>query len=164
MDSFRYVPDRVRMFLENYPYEENSTCAFSRLGKPLSKCRVGLVCTAGLYVEGLEPPFDLEREKRNPAWGDPTYRRIPLGADRKAIRYAHRHYNHGGIKKDLNILFPVDRLIEFKSRGIIGEVAGENYSFMGYIPGIAEVKEKYGPEVARKLKEQGADIVLMVPS
>ena len=33
--------------------------------------------TAGISVEGLEPPFDAEREKREPMWGDPTYRRIP---------------------------------------------------------------------------------------
>lgn len=164
MDSFRYVPDRARMFLENYLFEVNSECPFTKLEKPASECRVGLVCTAGLYVEGLEPPFDTERERRNPAWGDPTSRRLPLNAERSAIKSSHRHFHHGGINRDINILYPVDRLLEFKSRGIIGDVVEINHSFMGYIPDLAPVKEKYGPEVAKSLKEQGADMVFLVPS
>ncbi len=164
MDSFRFIPDGIRKYIEGYPFEQNSTCPLTRLTKPPNECIVGLVTTAGLFIEGLEPSFDLEREKKNPAWGDPTFRHIPLNADRSLIRDAHRHYNHGGVRKDLNVLFPVDRLLALKEKGRIRGVSAMNFSFMGYIPDLSPVKDTYAPQVAKEFKEAGADVVLMVPS
>lgn len=57
------------------------------LVKPLSKCRVALVSSGGIYQKD-DVPFDLARERREPLWGGPSFREIPRGVAREDIRVA----------------------------------------------------------------------------
>jgi hypothetical protein len=38
------------------------------------------------------------------------------------------------------------------------------YSFMGALRDVTEVIEKTGPEVAKRLKDEGVDVVLLTPT
>ena len=77
----------------------------------------------------------------------------------------HDYYDHADADKDINIVFPVERLKEFEKDGIIGRVANIHYGFMGHITGrhIPELITRIAPEVARNLKEEKVDIVLLTP-
>ena len=48
-------------------------------------------------------------------------------------------------------------------QGVIGSVADNYYSFMGALRDMRGVVEKTGPEVAKRLKEEGVNLVLLVP-
>jgi hypothetical protein len=48
------------------------------LRKPLAESTVAFVSSAGIARLG-DPAFDQEHERRDPWWGDPSYRLIPRG-------------------------------------------------------------------------------------
>src|SRR6201998_138707 len=63
---------------------------FPTLAKLLSECTVALLSTAGI-ARNDDRPFDQEGERRNPWWGDPSFRVIPLGTSESDIRLYHMH-------------------------------------------------------------------------
>ncbi len=83
VDSFKFLPGSIAAYYRNLPVQREEPVPFTPLGKPLEQCRFALVTTAGIYHKGKEPPFDAEREKREPMWGDPSFRRIPGRSGRR---------------------------------------------------------------------------------
>lgn len=127
--------------------------------KELSKCKVAIVTTAGVHLKS-QKPFDMEDKE-----GDPTFREVPGDAPREEFTITHKYYDHADADRDINIIFPIDRLSEMKEKGEIGEVAGLHYSFMGHILGrhLKTLVEETAIEVARRLKSAGVDAVLLTP-
>jgi hypothetical protein len=82
---------------------------------------------------GTDRPFDQEGERRNPWWGDPSYRIIPSTATSPDMRLYHLHIDPSYAEQDLNCLFPLQRLQELVEAGEIGRSAPRHYSIMGYI-------------------------------
>jgi D-proline reductase (dithiol) PrdB len=137
------------------------------LVKPLTECRFGLLTSAGLYQRGVEPPFDVEREKQEPTWGDPTYRRLPAEIQPAEVGVSHLHLNTEDILADFNIVLPIHRFQELVVEGHIGGLAAHAYSFMGYQgfpPDTSAWETPYGPQVAQELKAEQVDCVLIVPA
>ena len=64
----------------------------------------------------------------------------------------------------MNVLFPVDRVRELQSEGIIGEVAPTHYSFAGFIQEPTHLVDVTAPEVARQLRDAQVDAVLLTPA
>jgi glycine/betaine/sarcosine/D-proline reductase family selenoprotein B len=164
MDSFRFTPSYVEIVMKNYPYLHYDTSPFTPLNKELKNCKVSLVTTGGFYVEGEQKPYDLEREKIDPGWGDPTYRVIPRNVHREKLKIAHRHYNKGGVRKDVNVVFPLDRFEELEKKGEIGLLSQSHYSFQGNIPNVQDLILRFGVEVALRLKMEKVDFVFMTPA
>lgn len=92
--------------------------------------------------------------------GDTTYREIPADIDTKELMVTHGGFDNSDINKDVNAMFPLDRLRELVAEGYIGSLTPEMYGFMGGGGNIEVYEKQTGPEIARKLKEQGTDIVL----
>lgn len=164
VDSFKYLPRSLRGYYEARCPARREPVPWTPLAKPLSEARVALVTTAGIWVKGLEPPFDYEREKREPMWGDPTFRRIPRYTKQEQIGAGHLHLNNRDILLDVNIQLPLHRMQELEESGRIGSLADTNYSFMGYQPDTTEWEEKYGPECAGLMKDEAVDVVLLTPA
>jgi hypothetical protein len=58
------------------------------LSKPLADSTVALLSSVGLALK-TDRPFDQEGERRNPWWGDPSYRILPRRGDlERAVRLA----------------------------------------------------------------------------
>jgi D-proline reductase (dithiol) PrdB len=74
----------------------------------------------------------MEREKREPLWGDRTFRRIPRGTTERDIEVNHLHINTTYIKQDINVILPLGRMAEFEEEKIIGRLAATAYSFYGF--------------------------------
>ncbi len=164
VDSFKFLPGSIAAYYRNLPVQREEPGPWTPLSKPLSRCRFAMVTTAGLYVKGLEPPFDAEREQREPLWGDPSFRRIPRGVSQERIGASHLHINDRDILADMNIVLPVQRFLELESQGVIGSLAETSYCFMGYQMNTREWRERYGPEVASLLKDEAVDAVLLTPA
>lgn len=164
VDSFKYLPRSLRGYYESRPPERREPIPWTPLAKPLAEAKVALVTTAGIWVDGREPSFDYEREKREPMWGDPTFRRIPRDTRQDKIRAGHLHINNRDILADVNVQLPLDRMRELESAGRIGSLAEMNYSFMGYQPNTTEWENKYGPECAGLMKDEAVDAVLLTPA
>jgi len=126
-----------------------------RLERPIEAARVALVGTAGAFLPG-QPAFSL-----GPG-GDTSFREIPAGAQK--IRLAHVGYDVPRARKDPDVVFPLALLRALAADGAIGELAPRNYSYMGYVPDAEPLLCDSGPEVARRLRADGVDLVLLVPS
>ena len=120
---------------------------------------VSLVVTAGAHLSDSQPGF----ENVDPQ-GDDTYRVIPSDTKIENIGLSHRGYNTKRSIKDLDTVFPISLLNRYAEEGRIGKAAARHYSFMGYIPHETVLMEERVPEVASMLKEDGVDLVLLVPS
>lgn len=120
---------------------------------------MAIVTTAGVHQRDQEP-FDMGDPD-----GDPSYRVIDGRMPAADLMITHDYYDHADADRDINIVFPIERLRELASEGVIGGVALFHYGFMGHIvgPHIPELIEGTAPEVAGKLKEDEVDVALLIP-
>lgn len=127
--------------------------------KELSRCKVAIVTTAGVHCKSQQP-FDMMDHE-----GDPTFREVPGNTPKSELTITHKYYDHKDADLDINIVYPIDRLFEMKERGEIGEVAEFHYGFMGHILGrhLKTLVENTAPEIARRLKGSGVDVVFLTP-
>lgn len=120
--------------------------------KELKDMRVALATAAGVH---------LKSDKRFNLAGDFTFRVIPGDAPSEDLMVSHGGYDNADVNKDINCMFPIDRLRELAEEGFIKEVAPRHIGFMGGGGDQKKFKEETGPEIARILKEDGVDAVLM---
>ncbi|MGD8457315.1 MAG: glycine/sarcosine/betaine reductase selenoprotein B family protein [Anaerolineales bacterium] len=167
VDSFKFLPRLIAIFYQATEVQPRQPIPWTPLEKPLTECVFGLVTSGGLYHKDVEPPFDLEREKSEPTWGDPSYRTIPRDISQSDVGVSHLHINPEDVLADFNILLPIHRFHELAEDGVIGGLAEQNYSFMGfqgYPPDTTEWGEVYGPQVAELFKSEGVACVLLTPA
>ena len=163
IDSFKFLPGSIANYYRNLPVQREEPVPFTPLAMPLAGCRFALVTTAAIHQLGKTPPFDTEREKREPFWGDPTFRRVPRDVRQKEIGACHLHTNNRDVLLDVNIALPVHRFAELEAESVIGSLAPTSYSFMGYQMNTSEWRERYAPEAAAQMKDEGVDAVLLTP-
>ena len=92
---------------------------------------ISLVTSGGISLKS-DPPFDMEREKREPLWGDRSYRTIPRRTTEKDIEVNHLHIKTNYIKKDINVILPLSRMAEFEEERIMYNmrtIGSGNFSF-----------------------------------
>ena len=163
VDSYKWLPPSLKAWFANMQTPPYEGVPWTPLARPLPEATVALVTTAGINVRGAEPPFDFEREWDHPMWGDPTYRTLPRDVTQEQVQTGHLHIDNSDIDRDVNICFPVDRMRELETQGVIGRFAPRNFSFMGYQPDTTEWRDRYAPEVAQKMRDDGVDAVLLTP-
>jgi D-proline reductase (dithiol) PrdB len=133
--------------------------AFTPLDKPLDECRVSLISTTGVHLRGQEP-FDTAA-----ALGDSSYRPIPSDADARSFCISHTHYPLERASADINVILPIERLRELTEEGVIGSVGEHHYCF-GFDLHVRELVDPAtgtAHELARALKDDGVDVVLLTP-
>lgn len=143
--------------------QEPGVVPFTRLAKPLRECTVALLSTAGI-ARNDDRPFDQEGELRNPWWGDPSFRTIPLGTAEKDIRIYHMHIDPRFGEADLDVVLPMRRLAELAGEGVIGRPAKTHYSMMGYILEPSELVGKTAPDIAEHMRAEGVDAAALFPA
>lgn len=154
-------PALARHFINAYkPCETTDGVPWTPANKPLKNCKVAVVTTSGVHHKS-QKPFDMADKA-----GDPTCRVIDLTKPLSDLMITHDYYDHADADKDINIVFPIERLREFVKEGKIGTLSDTAYAFMGHIDGahINTLITRNAPEVARKLKSDGVDVVLLTPA
>ncbi len=125
---------------------------FTPVTKPLKEMRIALATAAGVH---------LKSDKRFNLAGDTTFREIPGDAPADQLMVSHGGYDNADVNKDINCMFPIDRLRELQAEGIFKEVAPMHYGFMGGGGNQEVFTEKTGPEIAAKLLAEEVDAVLL---
>ena len=154
-------PSLAQRFITAYePWESGEAVPWSPPKKPLNACKLALVTTSGVH-HSEQKPFDMQDGD-----GDPSFRVIDAATIGKDYKITHDYYDHSDAEKDLNIIFPLQRLQELQQEGVIGQLADSHYSFMGHIDGrhIATLIGQAAQEVARRLKQDQVDVVLLTPA
>jgi D-proline reductase (dithiol) PrdB len=126
---------------------------------PLSACRISLVTTAGVHHKD-QTPYDMQDPE-----GDPTFRVIDASRPIRDLMITHDYYDHSDADRDINVVFPIERLKELENEGLIGEAVKIHYAFMGHITGrhVEALLNKSAPEVAMRLRADDVDAVVLVP-
>lgn len=164
IDSYRFLDFASRQVMKAWAArQEQGTIPFAPLAKPLSECTVALISTAGI-ARNDDQPFDQESERRDPWWGDPSFRQIPLGTTEQDVRLYHMHIDPRFGQADLDVVLPMRRLTELAREGIIGQPAPRHYSLMGYIMEPAVLVEKTAPAIAGLLRADHIDAAALVPA
>jgi D-proline reductase (dithiol) PrdB len=163
VDSYRWLPRSLADIYRKWPLERIEPLPWTPLPEPLSTCKLALVTTAGVYVEGHEPAFDVERERREPTWGDPTHRTIPSDAPRQEIGTSHLHVNNEFVRADLNVVLPLDAAEAALAAGRIGALAETHYSLLGYQLDTTVWETQTAPHVAELLRHDGVNVALLTP-
>jgi hypothetical protein len=138
------------------PFELGAT-PWAPLSIPISQAKVALVTTGGFYVAGQEP-YETDGPENK---GDYSFRAIPRNTPTDKLEVAHLHYDLSGPKEDRNCVFPIDRAEELVKDGVIGSLSDTYYSFMGFIMNPELLANETAPEVARLLKADGVDAVVL---
>jgi D-proline reductase (dithiol) PrdB len=163
IDSYRFLDFASRQVMKAWAArQEHGAIPFTPLAKPLSECTVALVSTSGVARNG-DRPFDQEGERRNPWWGDPSFRVIPLGTTEKDVRLYHLHIDRRFGEADLDVVLPMRRLSELSREGFVGRPAPTHYSIMGYILEPAELIEKTAPAIAERMQAEGVAAAALFP-
>jgi len=107
----------------------------------------------------------MEREKSEPTWGDPSWRTIPKNISQEKVDATHLHINTDHVKRDIGVAMGFKALMALESEGVIGSLAEENYSVMGYQENGCEAwQSKTAPEIIKHLQQAGVDAVIMAPA
>ena len=91
VDSYRFISGITKRMIRSWiSMERPREIPWTPLAKPLSECTVSLISSAGIALK-IDRPFDQEGERRNPWWGDPSYRILPNTATSQDVRLYHLH-------------------------------------------------------------------------
>ena len=122
--------------------------------RSLANARVALITTGGVYMRDAQESFVDD---------DPSFRVIRSDTPASGLGIFHEHYDKSNAEKDINVIFPIERLREMDVEGSIGSIGADSFGFMGYIIGdnIPRLMEETAPEVARMLRADNVDAALV---
>jgi D-proline reductase (dithiol) PrdB len=146
------IPEPTRTAVANLPCPSFDTTPFVA-GPPLSKRRVAIVSSAALIHRGDKPfPF-----------GSGEYRAVPSDWSNSDILVSHVsiNFDRAGYQRDLNVVYPIDRLRELAAEGVIGSVAATHYTVMGSTDPAAMVESADG--IAAALLADHCNAVVLAP-
>jgi len=123
------------------------------LKRPLAEATVALITTGGVHLCSDEP-FLLK--------SDDSFRTTPRSASSAELCITHEHYDRRDAARDLNLIFPLERLLELEARGVVGHVAETHYGF-GFTDNPHELLSP-GHRIGTMLAQANVDLVLLVPA
>jgi D-proline reductase (dithiol) PrdB len=152
-----YQAGKVLEVVKRYPLIVSDGIPWTPYRGWPSEQTVALITSGGLYLKDSQPAFETAS-----IHGDPSFREIPKTARPEDFGIAHAHYDHSLAEQDINVIFPLQRLLELENEKIIGRVAETHYSF-SYVNDVVTLITVSVPQVLERLKTAGADILLLVP-
>ncbi len=120
--------------------------------KELQEMKVAFVTAAGVHRK---------QDKKFNLAGDHTFREIPDDTPASDLMVTHGGYDNADANKDINCMFPLDRLHELAEEGFIKESAPTHFGFMGGGGDQVKLKEETGPEIVDIIKNEGVDAVVL---
>lgn len=152
------------MYANAQPVEGERDPVWAPFEKRLADARIALLTSAGLSLAGEQEPFDLDRERAEPTWGDPTFRVLPHALADKLLTMSHLHVNNTDVLADHNVALPTDVLDDLVADGLIGGPSAWHYSVMGYQERGARVwRHETAPAIIDLLRDDRVDGVVLAP-
>jgi len=152
-----YCAGKMTEIVKKYPFIVSDGVPWTPFRGQPSEHTFAMVTSGGLYLKDSQLPFDTVS-----IHGDPSIREIPKTVRQEEIGIAHAHYDHSLGEHDINIIFPIQRLIELEKERIIGRLTDTHYSF-SYVNNVVPLLTKTVPKLISRLKADEVDILLLVP-
>lgn len=136
------------------PVADLDAPALTPLAVPLNRARVMLLNSAGVHRKD-DPPFA--------PTNDLSFRRIPAAIEPHLLRPSHPTPMRRPGRRDVNVVFPYQRLAELAAGGVIGGVTQAHLSMLGAVKRLRALADEVAPAIAAEGREQGADLLFIVP-
>jgi D-proline reductase (dithiol) PrdB len=146
------IPQPTHDVVVNLPCPTFETTPFVS-GPPLAQRRVAIVSSAALIRRGDKPfPFGS---------GECRFVAADTPAGDLLISHVSINFDRSGWQRDINVVFPIDRLRDLAAAGEIGGVADTHYTVMGSTDpaAMADAVE----QIAGQLRQERIDSVLLSP-
>ena len=154
----RFSRWRANENLSGYPWVENVHAPLTVVRRALPMLNLGLITSAGAYIEGMEP-FDTSARD-----GDLNYLEIPVEVDAADMRYAAKGYDPAAVIEDRNAQIPIDRLLEYGANAVIGQLNPVWWSISSRIPNALRVADELTPKLAERLRRYEVHAALLIPA
>lgn len=128
------------------------------LAKPISECRVCFVSTSGVQPKGTMP-FDVVHPI-----GDYSFRTVPSDSAVEDLEIHQLKYPTFGANRDLNVIYPIERLRELVEENVIGSLTTNFFSFIGYNMDAKRLEETLAEDLADAIQNEAPDILLAAPA
>ena len=129
---------------------------FTPFDRPLEKATIALVTAGGVHRRDQDP-FNIADEL-----GDLTFRPIEPEVEVADLMVTHHHYDHSDADRDVNVVFPIERLRELAAEGVVGGLAKVHVGYMGYSMQLKNMYEQTVPAIADAIERQSrADAVVL---
>jgi D-proline reductase (dithiol) PrdB len=162
MEPVRYVDLLNQRYRQQgfppYEWTVNDDAPLTPPTKPLSACTVALLTSGGVSHCSM------------PAWNPDAKNDLRLDAVDPAatapdFQVHDSYYDTADAERDVNCVFPIDRLRELAAQGVVGGVAARHWSgFMGRIYSRTKVREESAPALVPELRRDHVDLFLLVPA
>ena len=139
----------------DYPFVRNRRAPFLPARRALPMLNLALISSAGAYIDGT-PAFAGD--------SDATFKEIPIDVEGADLRYAARGYDPAAVQQDMNSEVPIERLREFETNGIIGQLNPVFWSFSGLIPDAARISDELVPPLLERVNRYEVQAALLVPA
>jgi D-proline reductase (dithiol) PrdB len=122
-------------------------------GPPLAQRRLAIVSSAALIRRG-EKPFH---------FGSAECRFLPASIPNGELLLSHVsiNFDRAGFQRDLNVVYPIDRLREFAAEGVIGGMAETHFTVMGSTDPVGMTAT--ADQIAGQLRQERIDSILLSP-
>jgi D-proline reductase (dithiol) PrdB len=129
------------------------------LAKPLSHARLVLISSCGVHRKS-DRPLDVCHP-----FGDFDFRRVPSDATPADLTIHQLKYPHDDADRDINVIFPIERLQELVVEGVLGGLTPNFFSFIGYNMDPERFERTVAHDIAEAVAlEERADVALLVPA
>lgn len=147
---------------ERYPgsmIRKDDPVDLALLKKPINECRVSFVSTSGVQPRGTMP-FDTVHPV-----GDYTFRRVPSSSHPDDLEIHQLKYITRGANRDVNCVFPIQRLQELAAEGAVGGLTENFYTFIGYNMAPELLETTLAENIAAAVVgNERADVVVLAPA
>lgn len=143
---------------KDYSYVYNKRSPFTPARRALPLINLALISSAGAFIDGTDA-FDVTARG-----GDLTFREIPIEVGATDLQFAVRDYDPAAIRADLNSQIPIERLLEYQSNAVIGQLNPVWWSLMGYIPDAAGFADTTVPQMVERVKRYEVQAALIIPA
>jgi D-proline reductase (dithiol) PrdB len=162
-------PDSVQRPAQMLQLAEPVPLPQAPLSRPLSQSRVALFTTGAVALKDQEPFYPADwsydeavRHARTFLQRDPTLKLIPKATPNDQLRVDHIAYDLRAVRRDINVIFPMEHLRNLEAQGEIGELASNAYSFHG-LTNVPRLRDVFAPEWANQLVQEGVEAAVLTP-
>jgi D-proline reductase (dithiol) PrdB len=124
------------------------------LRKPIAESTIGVFTSVGARLPD-QPAFQVT--------DDLSYRLLPRTAPVRELTFDHETPVRLWAKKDLNVAYPRDRLVELEGEGAFGRLADQAVSMLGSISQFTPLIQDVVPQIKEEYDRQDVDLVLLFP-
>lgn len=164
MDYIKFVPQLTEKYrslgFPNYNWSAYDESPFTPFEKPLEESCISMIISSGIFRDDQEP-FEPSGWPVN----EVGIRLIPKDTDVKRLNLYYNYYDHRDAVKDINCVFPLERLRDFEKEGVVGRVPPSIISLgMGRTYKRSLIFKDLVPRITEILHEQEVDGVLVISS